>query len=249
MAKTLRRKRNGECIYCGTPGKVTDEHVFPEAWYPEDTPLELWKWQVPACSACNARYGEKESRILPFLAMSVEPWQLGAKGIADKAWKAMNARYARDEDDAGKRAHVLELMRRRLDSAPLSKVIDALPLGWPPEVRDYTTTHVRFSDTWPVFGKIIRGLTYIISNGKRIDENYVVRIFRELSIVPAVFRLTPATMYSCGPGIVVQMINIDPFPMSFSEVVIWQTHRYFAVVMPRPMEEELEGQGDDQTAG
>jgi len=239
VAHIKKRKRQGECIYCGKVGPVTDEHVLPDAWYPDDTPPDEWRWQVPACSRCNARYGKMESKILPFLAMSVEPWQRGGKGITEKAWRSLDVSCARDEEHAKKRTHVRELMRRRFARAPLSEVVNALPLGWKQQLGTYATTYVRYEDCWPVFGKIVRGLSYIVSGGQRITEEYAVRIFRDFDLVPLIFRMTPAIAYSCGPGILVQRIGIDPYPMAFYEVVIWNTHRYFAIVMPN---------GDGETA-
>jgi len=53
MAKLKKRKQNGVCIFCGKESEVTDEHIFPESWYPDDTPKDLWLWQGPACYACN----------------------------------------------------------------------------------------------------------------------------------------------------------------------------------------------------
>jgi hypothetical protein len=161
--------------------------------------------------------------------MSVEPWQPGGKGIAERAWNCLDPAAGRNERDAAKREHVRELLRRRIGTAPLSEVVDALPLGWRPEIGTYTTTYVRYEDCWPVFGKIIRGVSHIVSGGKRIQDDHVVRIFREVDLVPTIFRITPAVSYSCGPGIFVQRIAIDPYPTAFYEVVLWNTHRYFAM--------------------
>jgi len=34
-------------------GQVTDEHIFPLSWYPDDTPGNIWKWQAPSCFERN----------------------------------------------------------------------------------------------------------------------------------------------------------------------------------------------------
>ena len=46
---------------------------------------------------------------------------------------------------------------------------------------------VNAEDILPVIGKIARGFIYIDS-GQRVTDDFVVKVFRELSAVPDVFR-------------------------------------------------------------
>ena len=42
------------CVYClKLFEELTSDHVFPKSWYPETTPENLEKWQMPACVECN----------------------------------------------------------------------------------------------------------------------------------------------------------------------------------------------------
>jgi len=38
----------GRCIHCLEEfSSLTSDHVFPDSWYPETTPDNLEKWQMP----------------------------------------------------------------------------------------------------------------------------------------------------------------------------------------------------------
>jgi len=50
---------NCRCVHCLRFFKVlTSDHVFPVSWYPETTPDNLEKWQMPSCKKCNEKYGK-----------------------------------------------------------------------------------------------------------------------------------------------------------------------------------------------
>jgi hypothetical protein len=240
MAK--KQKREGECVFCGAAGGVTDEHVFPEAWYPDDTPPDLWKWQVPSCWACNHdKYGTKESRVFPFLGMSAEPYHPGAKGIGDRAFRAADESLGKRPKDRESRARVRELMRERMNWIRAQDVPEGADnLGWRHQASKLLGTYVRAEDLLPVIGKIARGIIYIDS-GKRVEDDYTVKVFRELSNVPPVFRgMTANVTYSCGPGIVVDMVRVGGYypPFCFMQIRIWgDTHVWYVGVIPKKMPE------------
>jgi len=46
-----KKSSNTRCVHCLEYfEELTSDHVLPKAWYPDDTPDNLEKWQVPACS-------------------------------------------------------------------------------------------------------------------------------------------------------------------------------------------------------
>src|ERR1035438_5520947 len=55
-AKKARNPRQGECVYCGARGDVTDDHVPPRSFYGRTPPANLIT--VPACEACNRGFGQ-----------------------------------------------------------------------------------------------------------------------------------------------------------------------------------------------
>lgn len=239
MAKKLKRKRRGICIFCGNEGEVTDEHIFPESWYPDDTPGDLWLWQAPACYPCNHdHYGRKEARIFPFLAMTAEPDHPGAKGIADRGFRAADENAGKKPKDKEARARVRELMRQRMEVTRSEDIPEGADhLGWRHQADELLTTSVDVNDILPVIGKIARGMIYLDS-GARVDDRYSVKVWRELSAVPEVFRnMTANVTYSCGPGIVVDMVRIEGHypPMCFMQIRVWgDTHVWYSAVIPKP---------------
>ena len=184
-----QRKANGICIFCGVRGEVTDEHIFPLSWYPDDTPADIWKWQAPSCFACNnKKYAPKELRVFPFLAMSTDPEMPGAKGIAERAWRAADTSAGKSDKEKEARSRLRELMRKRLESLKPEDVTEGADyLGWRHQTDELVATHVKAEDILPVIGKIARGFIYIDS-GQRVTDEFVVKVFRELSAVPDVFR-------------------------------------------------------------
>ena len=49
-----RKPRQGECVYCGTLGYITNDHVPPKCLFPPDARLNLVT--VPACEKCNSGF-------------------------------------------------------------------------------------------------------------------------------------------------------------------------------------------------
>ena len=244
MPKILKRKRDGECAFCGARGVVTDEHVFPLSWYPADTPSDIWKWRAPSCVECNnKKYAPKELRVFPFLAMSTDPDAPGAKGIAEKAWRAADGSAASSERDREARARLRELMKQRMEVIKSNDVAEGADyLGWRHHADEVLSTYVNESDILPVIGKIARGFVYIDS-GKRVPDGYVVKVFRELSNVPVEFRgMTAHETAMCGPGIKVDIVRINPYPpTSFMQITIWDTHVWYVIVQPKALFEDRGG--------
>jgi hypothetical protein len=46
-----RKKKNGECIYCGEINTITRDHVPPKQFFPQPRPSNLIT--VPSCARCN----------------------------------------------------------------------------------------------------------------------------------------------------------------------------------------------------
>jgi hypothetical protein len=76
-----KRPRLGKCVHCLKDGvRVTDDHVFPRSWYPENTSASIEKWTIPACFQCNNEYGEIEQDLLIRLGLCIDPQSPGALG-------------------------------------------------------------------------------------------------------------------------------------------------------------------------
>jgi hypothetical protein len=64
--------------------------MFPKAWYPNATPENLEKWQIPACASCNSRYGKIENDLLGRVALTLDVKNPASTGLAEKALRALN---------------------------------------------------------------------------------------------------------------------------------------------------------------
>jgi hypothetical protein len=68
MAKVFT---NTKCVYClRFFEKLTSDHVFPESVYPDTTPENVRKIQVPACDECNQKFRKNEDELLQKIRMS-----------------------------------------------------------------------------------------------------------------------------------------------------------------------------------
>src|SRR5450432_1906735 len=61
-SRTKRRsQKTGQCIYCGSRGPVTDDHVPPRSFYPKNPPKNLIT--VPCCSVCNGEFAKNDDYV------------------------------------------------------------------------------------------------------------------------------------------------------------------------------------------
>lgn len=93
------------CVYCLKPcDNPTEDHIFPEAWYPDDFPRDLQKPTAPACGDCNGSHGRNERILLQRLGMHFSLDDPRAKGIGRKAARAIDPGAAKTEKDRLHRA-------------------------------------------------------------------------------------------------------------------------------------------------
>lgn len=71
--RTTRIPKVGKCVHClRDPVELTSDHMFPKAWYPDTTPEDLEKWQIPSCFECNQRLGKLENDLLGRVALALD---------------------------------------------------------------------------------------------------------------------------------------------------------------------------------
>jgi hypothetical protein len=75
--RATQSTRIGECIYCGTKGLITDDHVPPRSFYPAVAPKNLIT--VPSCEHCNAGFAEDDDYVRLVLTSDEK-----ARGNADR---------------------------------------------------------------------------------------------------------------------------------------------------------------------
>src|SRR5712671_909800 len=99
-----RSPEKGKCVHClKDPVDRTWDHMFPKAWYPDTTPENLEKWQIPSCRECNERLGKLEHDLIGRVALTLDVNNAASKGLAEKALRAIDPAAARNDGDAAAR--------------------------------------------------------------------------------------------------------------------------------------------------
>ena len=100
-----KRPPRGRCVHCLSENVVRNwDHVFPKAWYPDTTPKELYKWQIPSCEQCNSEYGAMEEEMLLRLALCIDRKASGASGVVERVLRSLRPEFGRNQGDRIARA-------------------------------------------------------------------------------------------------------------------------------------------------
>jgi hypothetical protein len=228
----------GRCVHCGDEFMaLTGDHVFPEGWYPEDTPQNMEKWQAPSCESCNAKYGKIEKRLLEILALGTDPRLPGAKGVAEKALRSFDPAAAKSPRDLAHRRAALEKKAGEFQYLKILPDAMVLPnlISHPPGPRGHLTLQGDELDIGAFAQKMMRGFSYIRTR-KVLPPEYQVTVFslteNENPALQELFR-TPTVIVERGPGFSVSYhltdAEDDPFSALY-RIVIWQTYLFVGAI-------------------
>jgi len=208
--------------------ELTSDHIFPKSWYPETTPEGIEKWQMPSCRECNSRMGKIENELLLKFGLCVPPFAPSSLGIAQKAMRSIDPRFARNSHDAGRRKKKRErLLRETIDptTVPLSSMLSGFGFHAGQDPTQETAITVAEADLKAIAVKIIRGTTWAIDE-KYIEPDYEIKIHfvRDPKLTTFYEPLVKfGKTYSLGPGLTVVRAVADEDRMSgFYYVAFWQ---------------------------
>lgn len=233
--------RPGKCVHCLKDDvQRTWDHVFPKGWYPDSTPPNLEKWQIPACLPCNQRYGKLEDDLFIRLAMCIDPTMAQAAGIAEKALRALDPRSAKNARDAAhrhKRALKFKRLLKPVAEVPQESIVPMFPRQpeWP-DAR-YGITIPRAS-LQALAEKISRGI-FFIEDEQYIEAPYEITHYAREAPQDLVDMVEQhGTMYAREPGIAVtRAVADDDRITAMFRIEIWGQFRMFSVVdKPAPPE-------------
>jgi hypothetical protein len=118
MAKKLGP---GKCVHClKDVEERNSDHVFPASWYPDSTPPDLEKWQIPSCIPCNSGYGKLENDFLIKVGLCLDPNDLASKSIVETSLRALTAAAGRNPRDAQHRLNKSPTIDRIQRSFPIN---------------------------------------------------------------------------------------------------------------------------------
>jgi hypothetical protein len=156
----------GYCIHCREYAEeLTNDHVPPESWYSDSTPLNLEKWRAPACRKCNSEYGKLERSLFQRLALGVEPWIVGGEGVGERALRSFDPRAAKNPKDRAHRVAALERVRNRLKhmdnvDQPETVLPNIGTIG-PPSEQGYAIDRVEWDELRRYIEKLVRGISFV----------------------------------------------------------------------------------------
>ena len=228
----------GKCVHClKDPVQRTWDHVFPRAWYPETTPLDLEKWQIPACTRCNGQYGKLENDLLITLGMCIDPDDVAAAGIAAKALRALNPRFAKTPKDARARQRERDKFLARLKPASQPLMSARFPGLAPPPAygaQPPMVVSIPRGGLQRLVEKICRGIFYI-EDGYFIEPPYEIvhHVVHEIAVAPVVNLIEQhGEVFAREPGITVRRaVPPDNVRAALFSIEIWGQLKLYASVL------------------
>lgn len=237
LKQPMARPPAGKCVHClADPVERDWDHVFPQSWYPEETPENIEKWKVPSCIDCNSRYGRMESDLLSRLILSLDPEAPASRSVIDAAMRSMRPSAGRNDKDrrhrAARRQRILDDTRQGAD-IPEGGRIPGMGERWGRAPEDQIAVLVPADSLNKMAEKIVRGI-FFVEDGKFIEPPYAI----ELCFLEGEAERFWKTMldkfgktYERLPGIVVRRaVTPEDGISSIFEILLWQQFRMYAHV-------------------
>ncbi len=203
----MAKKRIGKCVHCLKDNvPLTDDHVFPKSWYPENTPANIEKWTIPACLPCNNEHGKSEQDLLVRLGLCIAPQY--ALGVVPKALRSISSQYAKDEQDARHRKDKREKLLRQVltgNDIPRASMYPNLGERWGRPLEQQHIITISAEQVRRLGEKIVRGIFYI-EDGRFIEPPYVieVHVVHDENIAEVIVLIDRfGKIYAREPGIIV----------------------------------------------
>jgi hypothetical protein len=256
---------NGRCVHClRFTDDITDDHVFPNSWYPETTPATVQRWTVPCCGPCNENLGAMESDLLVRMALCLDPKSEAAKGVREKALRSLgiNAGELAPKEREHRENRRLKLKAEFIPVTAGEQMPGAIPgLAQQPGPAE-SVVPIAWAGLSIIAEKIARGCEYKEMGKKFVEPPYEVRTcVSEPDVVGPQFlphRMVNRTVIDFGPGC--QVIRISPIEdenIVRYRILIWGTlclgafldHKdYFRSVLD-PKTKPVEGMSPEDRKG
>jgi hypothetical protein len=232
------KPKPGKCVHClKTFEYLTWDHVFPEAWYPDTTKPNQYKWQVPSCEDCNKRYGALENDLLTRISFCLEYDDPACAGIAGKGMRAIDPTHAKNEKDKKFRQAKRERILRELwvgKEIPQKHFYPNFGLYADIPIQDQVAVPISADSVNQLAEKIVRGIFYI-EDHLFIEPPYSIESFvlSEKDAQPAMEAAKKfGSVYAREPGITVyRAVSPEDQVSSLFTVEIWERFKVYATVL------------------
>jgi hypothetical protein len=227
----------GKCVHCLKD--VTDrnsDHVFPDSWYPDSTPPNLEKWQIPSCVPCNSKYGKLESDFLTKIGLCIDPNDPASKSIVETALRSVRPAAGRNPRDAKhrlKRGRKIVAEALQGDRIPTHGTFPGLGNRWSDLGEEPVALLLPVESFRCMTEKIVRGIFYI-EEEKFIESPHKIDFFA-LARDDALFWEQVldkfGTIYAREPGIVVRMaVAPEDGVSALFAITFWKQFKTYASV-------------------
>lgn len=233
-----KRPPPGKCVHCLRENLPRNwDHVFPKAWYPDSTPPNLQKWQIPSCESCNSEYGELENDLLLVLSCCVDPHIAETSGLYQKALRSINPELAKNDRDRSARAARAKWLKDNMVQGvdiPESKIYPDLGERWGRPIEQAQGMKIPFNNLSRLTEKIVRGIYFLEFSGTFIEPPYQITFYdptiaRSSSIVDLIEQ--SGKEYARESIIVVRQVFSENDPMYAAfEISIWNQFKMYATV-------------------
>ena len=234
---------NTRCVYCLSHlEELTSDHVLPKAWYPDNTPENLEKWQVPACHKCNWEHGRNEEELLLRLGLHFNPQEGHLKGIANKVVRSMSpsrGKSKRDREKRRKRKNRILKEIKRASTVDICKSSVLPGFGVEPTSSLHRQLPLLVSEQKlrKFSEKVTRGVFYLVNNHVYIESDCECEVYVPAENFPPECRRVIwqyGKEHNCGPGIgVVMAVCFDDAHSALLEISIWDRLRICSIISPR----------------
>ncbi len=220
---------------------MTSDHLLPKSWYPVNEREDFEKWQIPSCKDCNSKYGRIENNLLLSIGHCINPESNKSNGIVEKAIRARNPNYAKNEKDREHRLLKKEKLLRRLvkvESVPKESLFPQFNIN---DQNNNSSYGILLSKKeLEMFGeKIVRGITYIAHNIFIYKEYEISIIFQhDENILDVRAQISKfGKTYECGKAINVLAAFVeDVLPCGMFEIEIWGRLKMYGFVESKTMQ-------------
>jgi hypothetical protein len=227
-------KKIGKCVHCLKDNvELTSDHMFPKAWYPDATPKDLEKWQIPSCLECNQHYGKLENDLLGRVALTLDANNPASAGLAEKALRAINPAMARSDGDAAAReARAKKILRDMFKGEPIAKanVVPGLGERWGRPVEQQLAIKIPDESLPAMTRKMVRGIAYREDHAFIAPPRKIDFFLAEEEGAKEVKDMLDqyGEVYKRDPGLEIRRAKLDGGDVY--EITFWQQFKTYATV-------------------
>lgn len=233
-----KRPKPGKCVHClADPVERNWDHVLPESWYPDSTPLNLSKWTAPSCVPCNDALAKVEDEFLRLVSVCLDPDNPASASIVEKANRSRNPKSAADGREqrirgaAGKQLHSRLLHGSKI---PNTGIYPSLNDKFETPREERVAVMLSAKSFKNITEKMVRGIFWVLDK-KFIEPPYSVSFFAltEAGTAPIRELLSMnGELYDRGPGLKIhRAVATDGLSSAF-EIILWDQVKLHAMIAP-----------------